>query len=105
MGILVICSYRIKPGHQAEAERILAEHIPALRRYGLITDRPVVQGAGANGTVIEIFEWESAEKSRAAPTVPEIAALWKDLAAVAEFIPLSKLDEAQRPFAHFTPRG
>ena len=105
MGILVICSYRIKPGHEAEAERILDKHVPALRRYSLITDRPVIQGAGANGTIVEIFEWVSAEKSRAAPTVPEIAAIWKDMAQVAEFVPLASLDEARRPFAHFTPRG
>ena len=105
MGILVICSYRLKPGYHAEANRLLDEHVPALRRHGLITDRPAIQGLGANGSIVEIFEWESAEKSRAAPTIPEIGALWKAIAGVADFVPLASLDEAQHSFAHFTPRA
>lgn len=104
MGILVICSYRIKPGREAEANRLLGEHVPALSRHGLITDRPVIQASGADGAVVEIFEWESVEKSRAAPTIPEIAVIWKELSEVADFVPLAAFAEAQRPFAHFTPR-
>ena len=103
MGILVICSYRIKPGHAAEANRLLGEHVPALRRHGLIIDRPPIRCRGANNRVVEIFEWVSAVKSRAAPTIPEIGALWQALANVADFVPLASLDEAQKPFAHFTP--
>ena len=104
MGILVICSYRIRPGREAEANRLLSEHVPALRRHGLITERPAMQGTGADGAFVEIFEWESAEKSQAAPTIPEIAAIWKDMSDAAEFVPLATLKEAQNPFAHFTPR-
>ena len=29
----------------------------------LITDRPVVQGVAKDGELVEIFEWESVEKS------------------------------------------
>ncbi len=101
MGILVICSYRIRRDRRADALRLLKEHVPLLRRHGLITGRPAIQGKGAADTVVEIFEWESAEKSRQAPSIPEIAAHWKAMAEAMNFTPLALLPEAQRPFANF----
>ena len=101
MGILVICSYRIRRGHEAEARRLLEEHVPLLRRHGLITDRPAIQGKGVADTLIEIFEWESVEKSRLAPSIPEIGAHWQAMAEAMNFTPLALLPEAQRPFANF----
>ena len=103
MGILVICSYKPKPGQDTEARRLMAEHVPLLRKHDLITARPVVQGEGKDGTLVEIFEWDSREKSVGAPSIPEIGAHWKAMAAVMEFVPLASLSEAQREFAHFTP--
>ena len=102
MGILVICSYKIRRGCEAEARRLLKEHMSLLRRHGLVTDRPAIQGKGAAGTVVEIFEWESAEKSRLAPSIPEIGAHWKAMAEAMNFTPLALLPEALRPFANFT---
>ena len=103
MGILVICSYRPKPGHEEEARLLMQGHVPLLRSHGLITGRLEVQGMAANGELVEIFEWESVEKSRGAPTLPEIGAHWKAMAEVMDFVPLSGLPEAQHPFAHFNP--
>jgi|SRR5271170_707273 len=103
MGILVICSYRAKGAHGDEAQRLLAEHLPTLRKHGLVTDRPEVHGKGVDGTFVEIFEWASEEKSRLAPTIPDVGALWKKMAEVMDFIALASLSEAQHPFAHFAP--
>jgi hypothetical protein len=103
MGVVVICSYKPKPGREAEARRLMAGHVPLLRRHDLITDRAVVQGAAKDGAWIEIFEWQSEEKSRAAPGIPEIGAHWKAMSEAMDFIPLASLPEAQRSFAHFTP--
>ena len=103
MGILVICSYRPKPGRETEARRLMAGHVPLLRQHGLVTDRAVVRGAGRNGELVEIFEWVSEEKSRAAPMIPEVGAQWKAMAEAMDFVPLASLPEAQREFAHFTP--
>lgn len=102
MGILVICSYRIRRGREAEARRLLKEHVPLLRRHGLLTERPAIQGKGAAGTVVEVFEWVSKEASRQAPSIPEISAHWKAMAEAMNFTPLALLPEAQRPFANFT---
>ncbi len=103
MGIIVICSYKLKPGREDEARALVARHVPALRAQDLVTARPAILAHGADGAVVEIFEWASAEKSRSAPANPEIGALWKAMAGVMEFVPLASLPEAQRPFAHFDP--
>ena len=103
MGILVICSYKPRPGREDEARRLMAAHVPLLRKHGLVTERPVTQGEGKEGTLVEIFEWDSREKSVSAPSIPEIGAHWKAMAAAMEFVPLASLGEAQREFAHFTP--
>ena len=103
MGILVICSYRPKPGREDEARQLMQDHVPLLRSHGLITQRLEVQGVAATGELVEIFEWESVEKSRGAPTIAEIGAHWKAMGEVMDFVPLSELAEARHPFAHFNP--
>ncbi len=103
MGILVICSYRPKPGHENDARRLMAEHVALLRAHGLVTERTVVQGEAKDGALVEIFEWESLEKSRGAAAIGEVGAHWKAMSAVMDFVPLASLPEAQQPFAHFSP--
>jgi len=103
MGILVICSYKPKPGREIEALRLMSEHVPLLRSYRLVTERPLVQGLTKDGAMMEIFEWADEEKSRSAPTIAEIGAHWKAMSEVMDFVPLASLPEAQRSFAHFMP--
>ena len=100
MGILVICSYKPKT---PDARRLMDEHVPLLRKHGLITERAVVRGAGRNGELVEIFEWASEEKSRSAPAIPEIGAHWKAMSQAMDFVSLASLPESQNPFANFTP--
>ena len=40
MGRFVIAAYRPKPGHEDALLRELRDHLPVLRREGLVTDRP-----------------------------------------------------------------
>jgi hypothetical protein len=103
MGILVICTYRPHAGHEQEAQALMAAHVPLLRQHQLITDRAVVQGVAKDGELVEIFEWESVEKSRGAAGIAEIGAHWKAMSEVMDFVPLAQLPEAQHAFAHFTP--
>lgn len=103
MGILVICSYRPRPGREEEARLLMQAHVPLLRQHKLITDRAVVQGVGKEGELVEIFEWESVEASRGAPGIAEIGAHWKAMSAVMDFVPLAALPESQHAFAHFNP--
>ena len=105
MGILVICSYKPKPGREKDARRLMDGHVPLLRRHDPITERAVVQGASKAGELIEIFEWASEEKARGAPTIAEVGAHWKAMAEAMDFVALASVPEAQAPFAHFTPLG
>ena len=101
MGILVICSYRPKAGLAEKARALMAEHVPLLRKHDLITDRAAIQGVGRHGELVELFEWASEEKSRAAPAIADIGAHWKAMSEAMDFVPLASLPEAQRSFAHF----
>ena len=78
-------------------------HLPLLRRHGLVTARPGVSGIGKDGALVEVFEWESEEKSRSAPAFPEIGNHWKKMADAMDFVGLASLPETQTPFAHFMP--
>jgi hypothetical protein len=102
MGILVtFLSGKARPrGRSAATSRSARAHIG---QHGLVTDRAVTQGEGADRSLIEMFEWSSEEKSRMAPTIAEVAGLWKSMSEAMDFVALSSLAEAQRPFAHFKP--
>lgn len=103
MGILVICSYRPHPGREEEARLLMQGHVPLLQQHDLITERPVVQGVAKDGALIEIFEWQSVEKSSGAPAIAAIGAHWKAMSEVMDFVPMASLAESQHAFAHFTP--
>ena len=103
MGILVICSYKPKPGRAADVMAQVGRHVPVLKAEGLVTDRPPLVMTAADGTVVEIFEWLSEEASRSAHANPKVSEIWGALADAADFVPLSALEEAAGPFAHFTP--
>jgi hypothetical protein len=103
MGILVICSYRPKPGRADEARALMDAHLPLLRRHGLVTAREGLRGQGKDGALVEIFEWESEEKSRRAPGIADIGNHWKKMAEAMDFVGLASLPESQNPFAHFDP--
>lgn len=101
--IVVICSYRPKPGKTDALLEILKDHVPTLRMLGLVTGHPRSLMTSENGTVLEIFEWESEQASRNAHDNPEVKKMWEAIGAVADFVPLSSLGEVANPFAHFEP--
>lgn len=102
MGEVVIAVYRPRPGGEARLRELIAEHVPALRRLGLITDRPVLLLRGEDA-YLEIFEWVSAEAARKAHDAPEVARVWNAMAEVADFPSLADLPEAGGRFPHFAP--
>jgi len=50
-----------------------------------------------------VFEWSSAEAVERAHHTPAVLALWAEFEAACEYVPLSPLDEARRPFSEFEP--
>jgi quinol monooxygenase YgiN len=103
MGRFVIVAYRPKPG-QADALRAAVEkHVRVLREERLASDVPAVVMRAADGTIIEVFEWRSAEAIRKAHENAAVQALWAEFATACDYVPLASLPEAQQLFAEFDP--
>jgi quinol monooxygenase YgiN len=103
MGRVVIVAYRPKPGQQDALRALVREHVPRLRAVGLVTDRVPIAMEGKDGTVLEVFEWASAEAIQAAHTHPVVARLWEEFGKACDYLPLAQVAEASQMFADFTP--
>jgi hypothetical protein len=103
MGVIVIACYRPNAGQEAALAALVREHLPILRRQGLVTERlPVTMRAG-DGTVLEVFEWKCQAAIDQAHQNPAVQELWGRFAAVADYTTLAALTEASQMFAAFTP--
>lgn len=100
---IVIAMYRPNEGKDEELKTLIAEHVPTLRRLGLITDRPPILCRSADGTYLEIFEWTSNDAARQAHEHPEVIKVWEPMGEIATFPGLDSLPEAERRFPHFAP--
>ena len=100
---IVFAMYRPNTGKDAELRALIARHIPALRKLGLVTTRDPTLVRAEDGSYIEIFEWISNEAARKAHEHPEIAEIWEQMGIVGSFGKLRDLPEAGREFPHFEP--
>ena len=100
---IVFALYRPHANQDAALRRLIARHIPALRRVGLVTDRPPVLARAGDGTYVEVFEWVSETAARTAHDHPDIGEIWDGMELIADFATLASLAEAQRAFTHFEP--
>jgi len=101
MGRIVIVAYRPKPDCAAALDRLVADHVPYLRSLGLVSDRaPVVMRAG-DGTVVEVFEWISADAIGRAHKSAEVQDLWLQFATVCDYVPVAEVAEAAALFSEF----
>jgi hypothetical protein len=103
MGRVVVVAYRPKPGQSQALQALVARHVPLLAARGLATDRAPVVMQAADGTLVEVFEWASAESVAQAHADPAVTSLWAEFAAACETVPLATLAEAQQLFAEFVP--
>ena len=103
MGRFVIVAYRPKAGCEARLEALVARHLHVLAEERLISDRPGSTMRAKDGTLIEVFEWRSAEAIESAHSNAAVGRLWGEFAAVCDYVPLSTLAEAQQMFAEFDP--
>lgn len=101
MGRIVIAAFKHKPGQQGPLLAVVAKHWRILQAQGLVTDRPRLVMQAADGTVLEVFEWRSAQAIEQAHQNPAVLALWAEFETVCEYVPLSSLAEAQHPFSEF----
>ena len=101
MGRMVIVGYRPKAGQQAALEAVVTKHRGVLRHEALVSEhRPQVMRA-ADGTVVEVFEWLSAQSIERAHNNAAVQALWSEFAAVCDIVPVGLLAEARQLFSEF----
>ena len=103
MGRIVIAAYRPKPGREKALDTLMRRHHERLRTEGLVSDRQPTLMRAQDGTVIEVFEWLSAEAVAAAHSNRAVQQMWDDYAEVCDYIPLDQMTEAHRIFADFEP--
>jgi len=103
MGQFVIAAYRPKPGNEAEVLACVRDHLPILRGEGLVTERAPYAMRAKNGTIIEIFEWKSAEAINHAHTNKAVMALWERFAVACDNEVVAKVPECKEMFAVFEP--
>ncbi len=82
----------------------MKEHVPALRALGLVTERtPIVARSRKDGTIIEVFEWVSAEAIERAHRDPVVQKHWARFGACSDYPTLGQLAEAGEMFAGCEP--
>lgn len=98
---VVIAIYRPMDGKVNELEALVQRHHGTLKEYGLCTDKGTFIGRSSDGSILEIFEWVSAEAASKAHDHPAVAKIWEAMAQVCEFGRLEQLPEAKTRFPHF----
>lgn len=101
MGRFVIVAYAPREGKEALLHALVEKHLRVLSAEQLVSDRPAHVMRAANGTIVEVFEWRSAEAIERAHKNPAVNALWDEFAAVCDYTPLAKLAECNNMFAEF----
>lgn len=102
MGEIVIVAYRPKPGQDAALAALVRDHVQTLHGFGLVTDRAPIIMRGADGAILEVFEWVEGGSARA-HSVPEVLALWERFSAACTFATLREIPETAETFATFKP--
>ena len=99
--ITVIVAYKPKPGKAEALKALTKTHVPRLRAENLATEREPFILEAADGTIVEVFEWLSAEAIQQAHSNPEVHKMWGEFAAVCDYTPLKDVSEAGNLFAEF----
>lgn len=101
MGRIVIVAYTPKPGKEEQLLAAVKKHLDVLAAEDLITDRPGYVMRAVDGSIVEVFEWRSAEAIAQAHTNATVGALWAEFDAACDYTPLIRLKESQQTFAEF----
>lgn len=101
MGRSVIAVFRPKPGKDRELFDVVSRHWRVLCGQGLVTERARHVMRAVDGTIVEVFEWRSAQAIEQAHRDPLVQALWTEFEAACDYVPLASLAEAQQLFPEF----
>ncbi len=103
MGRIVIACYKPKAGKEKALRALIVDHVPTLRRIGLVTDRAPILMEARDGTLVEVFEWASAEAIQAAHAHPAVLRMWEEYGKVCDYVPVAQVPEAAQMFSEFAP--
>jgi len=101
MGRIVIVAYKPKPGKADALKQLAKTHVPRLKLEGLVTDRESIIMETIDGTIIEVFEWLSAEAINQAHQNKAVHEMWAEYAEVCDYVNLNSLSETANMFAEF----
>ena len=101
MGRFVIVAYKPKPGMEQALATAVEKHLRVLQTENLVTEKSASVMRAADGTIVEVFEWRSADAIKAAHANPAVNALWGEFGAACDYVPLATLAEAKQLFAEF----
>ena len=103
MGRIVIACYKPKAGKEKALRALIVDHVPTLRRIGLVTERAPILMEAKDGTLVEVFEWASAEAIQAAHVHPAVLRMWEEYGKVCDYVPVAQVPEAAQMFSEFAP--
>jgi quinol monooxygenase YgiN len=103
MAVMVIATFKPKPGKQDALRANVREHHGYLKNLDLVTDRPAYAMESADGTIIEVFEWKSQDAINKAHTMPEVHALWARFEDCCEYLSPNQVPECSQMFPGFKP--
>lgn len=103
MGIIVISAYKPREGKAEALKELMRTHLPRLKNEGLVTDRKSIMMEGADGTIVEVFEWQSEEAIKNAHTNPQVLKMWGEYGEVCDYVPIGTVPEAAQLFSSFKP--
>ncbi len=101
MGRTVIVVYRPKPGKNQQLLQLVKDHLPVLHAQKLITDRKPIVMRAADGAIIEVFEWRSADAIKSAHHNQAVQALWQKFNEVCDYEAPVNVKEFQGMFSEF----
>ncbi|WP_276372992.1 hypothetical protein [Chryseolinea sp. H1M3-3] len=98
-GVIVI--YRPKKGMDQQVIQLVREHISILRQQNLATKKSPIVMRAKDGSIIEIFEWISAEAIANAHENKAVQELWGKFSSVCDYeIPVN-VEEFHSVFSEF----
>jgi len=103
MGVLVITCFKPKEGKDKELLEVVKDHMPVLRKEGLVTGRKCYVMKSKDGFILEVFEWKSPEAIDNAHKNENVLKLWKRFEEVCEYKTLSDIEESKNMFPGFEP--
>lgn len=87
--------------NQSKVVEILKKQILTLRKYELIKDTSAYLLQSENGTIIQIWEWQSKRAMKVAHEHPAIRTIWGEMHGICEFTSLKDLPESATRFPAF----